>query len=284
MTLTKNLWHKWFPQDVQSDICYRRMSLAARGAWRDALDLMMCSRSYELTMTMPEWARCWGVTEDVAREVIAEIRKHRTAEYRERNGLVTLKNRRLEREAIKREKGRIRKARHDGNARSNAPVTKKSAPNNGEKQKQKQKQKQITTSKTTTPAAPAAPVAAVARVSLNGGHVWGWWVEANRSAGRQDPSRLGPDTQAGKTIAGLGHDEPTVKHVLAAYLADDDQFLAKQGHPLRLLLGRFDRYRNGSLQDGALLSPEEGARNFMASPEFKAWAEDLEREKAQVQP
>lgn len=99
--------------------------------------------------------------------------------------------------------------------------------------------------KTTTPAASKQP-AATAATKVRKPNVWAWWVDANRTAGRKDPTPVGPDTAASKAISKLGFEEAEVKRLLAAYLGDADPFVVKQGHPLRLLPGRIDSYRNGT--------------------------------------
>ncbi|MBE7465610.1 MAG: hypothetical protein HS116_19215 [Planctomycetes bacterium] len=79
----------------------------------------------------------------------------------------------------------------------------------------------------------------------NGGSVWGAWVDANRAVGRVDPARLGPDLKASSALAGvLPADQ--IPDILRKYLADDDSFVARQGHALRLLPRRLDAYRNGT--------------------------------------
>lgn len=85
-----------------------------------------------------------------------------------------------------------------------------------------------------------------AAAGVNGGTVWGEWVEANRSAVRKDPSPTGQDTKAAKELAGLLPDVAERGRILRAYLSDADPWLGRQGHPLRLLLGRLDGYRNGT--------------------------------------
>lgn len=79
-------------------------------------------------------------------------------------------------------------------------------------------------------------------------NVWGWWIDANRATGRADPAPLGPDIGAGKSLSKLIADEELteadLRACMAAFLSDTDGFLAKQGHPLRLLPRRLNAYRN----------------------------------------
>ena len=69
-------------------------------------------------------------------------------------------------------------------------------------------------------------------------------MDANRAAGRQDPTPTGPDTRIAQQLGRLMPAED-LRRVMDAYLADRDAFVVKQGHALRLLPGRVDAYRNG---------------------------------------
>lgn len=80
-----------------------------------------------------------------------------------------------------------------------------------------------------------------------GPNVWAWWIAAHRDAGHGDPLTVGPDTKAGKELGKLivsGQiTEADMRGCMALYLADDDAWLGKQGHALRLLAGRIGAYR-----------------------------------------
>jgi len=77
---------------------------------------------------------------------------------------------------------------------------------------------------------------------------WSLWIDCNREAGRADPVKVGPDLGAAKSLGALiGESIPSaddLPRIMAAFLADSDPFLLKQGHPLRLLPGRINAYLN----------------------------------------
>lgn len=236
----------------------------------DTLMHMIHDGNYEMTLPVEGWARLWRVEKGVANDLLKELFSLGVTLVEERsdNGLITLVSRRVLKDAIRRVLGRMRKARHDGRRPGNADVTllerlKKRLGNvqiTPDTQilrcldAQKLRKKQLTT----TPAPAGA--------ALNGGAVWGRWVDVNRAAGNPDPVPDGPDIKAAKRLAHvLAGDE--VVALLDAYLADKDQFVAKQGHALRLLPGRINAYRN---------TPAEAAPQMSA--EALAMAEKLERE------
>ena len=75
-------------------------------------------------------------------------------------------------------------------------------------------------------------------------NAWGAWIDINRENGRKDPVPVGPDTQAGKQLAANIADISELKQIYRNYLDDRDPWLSKQGHPLRLLPGRVNKYAN----------------------------------------
>ncbi len=79
-----------------------------------------------------------------------------------------------------------------------------------------------------------------------------------------EPVRAGADLKAGKELAKLIPDPADLRRILAAYLADADYFLTKQGHALRLLPGRINAYLEAD--------PAEKPH----SPEFVADVEAME--------
>ena len=97
-----------------------------------------------------------------------------------------------------------------------------------------------------------APRAGAAGDSAPTGKVnsWGMWIDCWRSArlGSPDPLPTGPDTKAGKELVRLLPDADVLRTIFAAFLADDDAFLRKQGHALRLLPGRVGAYRSIAAQ------------------------------------
>lgn len=73
-------------------------------------------------------------------------------------------------------------------------------------------------------------------------NIWGWWVDANRAAGRADPLRLGADTGQVKQIQKMQIADDRVKLIMQRYLNDEDRFLVSRGYPLRDLVARINRY------------------------------------------
>jgi hypothetical protein len=91
-------------------------------------------------------------------------------------------------------------------------------------------------------------------------NAWGLWVDANRELGRSDPIPAGPDTKAGKELAKTLNDDD-LKHVYNRYLQDNDAFLIKNGHALRHIGGRVNKYLNQAWDGYEYdLTPEEAAK------------------------
>jgi len=75
-------------------------------------------------------------------------------------------------------------------------------------------------------------------------NAWGIWIDVNRERGLKDPVPVGPDTQASKQLAANIADLDELKRIYRNYLDDRDPWITKQGHPLRLLSGRVNKYAN----------------------------------------
>lgn len=73
---------------------------------------------------------------------------------------------------------------------------------------------------------------------------WAVWVDVNREFERPDPANIGPDLMAAKTIGKNALDRRDLECLYRQYLLDNDPFLAKQGHSLRLMPGRINKYIN----------------------------------------
>jgi uncharacterized protein YdaU (DUF1376 family) len=114
----------------------RMVSLAARGAWMDLLCTMWRSQNRgQVTSTIIGYARLFGCTVEQAQSVIDELIESGVCNsVTERDGKVTLKNRRMSREAKGRENANIRQQKYrerhgdagnngTGDAQSNAEVT-----------------------------------------------------------------------------------------------------------------------------------------------------------------
>jgi hypothetical protein len=244
-------WVKWFPKDWLGDAGLIRASLVAKGAWMEALMHILHDGKYEMTLTADGWARLWGVEIGVAKDIIKELKSLMVTPVEERSttGEITLISRRALKDAIRRIRGRMRKAKYDhrkpsnddvrllerlqkrlGNVRGNSQITPDTQMLRcSEAQKLRSKQT------TTTPAPGGA--------ALNGGAVWARWVDANRAAGNPDPVPDGPDVKAAQRLAKLVKADEVVT-LLESYLGDRDAFIVKQGHALRLMPGRINAYRN----------------------------------------
>ncbi len=103
-------------------------------------------------------------------------------------------------------------------------------------------------------------------------NVWGWWIDANRDAGRPEPLKAGPDLGAARELGRLvsvgNVSEDELRRCMALYLGDDDGFLRKTGHALRHLSGRINAYR-------AVMAANE-------PPTLdRAFVDDLERDAAE---
>lgn len=109
----------------------RCLSIAARGAWADIL----CFAFFEspqgrISQDLDAWSRMFGTDTVTAKSLLAEIGKRKVGDVvTERNGDVTVTNRRKYREWLEREGGKQRakryRDRHGGNGteKSNAEVT-----------------------------------------------------------------------------------------------------------------------------------------------------------------
>ncbi len=99
----------------------------ARGVWRELLDVMHESdRSGVITGTREEIARLGRCSAVELDQTIHELRKHHTADVTERNGIVTLINRKMKRESDARKhcRSRVERHRHSrGDPPGNAHVT-----------------------------------------------------------------------------------------------------------------------------------------------------------------
>jgi len=93
-------------------------------------------------------------------------------------------------------------------------------------------------------------------------NVWGLWVDVWRKQyGKQrpDPSPGGANVKAAKEIGKLlGGDKAKVQEVFRRWIADEDPWIAKQGHALKVLVSRLDGYRLEGKKNG----PQASTRAF----------------------
>jgi len=102
---------------------------ATRGIWIDAIAAMHeDARSGALSGTPCQLARVLRCSESALMDAIADLRSTGAGDVTERHGIVTLVNRRMNREAKDREGNRLRQSRHRGNGNKPPPVTEESQP------------------------------------------------------------------------------------------------------------------------------------------------------------
>jgi len=109
-------WVKYWYADWSGDMGIQQASLEARGAWHETLCLLWHEGCFEHSGTPEEWARLWRCRYDSVTEILDEIERLKIADVQKNgNGVVTLRSRRLYREAKAREDTRLRVAKHRGN-------------------------------------------------------------------------------------------------------------------------------------------------------------------------
>jgi len=114
-----------FPWDValwRRDPKVTVLPTLARGVWRELLDVMHESdRSGVITGTREEIARLGRCSAVELDQTLHELRKHSTADVTERNGQVTIVNRKMRREFREREACRRRVQQHRSSVNSGSP-------------------------------------------------------------------------------------------------------------------------------------------------------------------
>jgi len=113
-----------FPWDValwRRDPKVTVLPTLARGVWRELLDVMHESdRSGVITGTREEIARLGRCSAVELDQTIHELCKHKTADVTERNGIVTIINRKMRREHNARKSCRLRVDKHRNGSASGA--------------------------------------------------------------------------------------------------------------------------------------------------------------------
>ena len=117
--MPKNWWFKFDFRTWRTDSSLRRCSLETRGFWMEILCSMYESGTFEVTGTWEELGWLAGCPPAVADRCVRELQRTNTADVTLGSDTVTLKSRRLEREAISREQTRLRVEKF----RRNGPVT-----------------------------------------------------------------------------------------------------------------------------------------------------------------
>jgi hypothetical protein len=88
-------------------------------------------------------------------------------------------------------------------------------------------------------------------------NAWKLWVDAHRDVNLPDPVTIGKDLAAGKALAKAIPDAGELRELMDTYLADEDQWLMKQGHPLSILPSRINAYRAAGSMYIPTPSPEQ---------------------------
>ena len=109
--ISKRVSESVYPADILADTEILSCSLVTRGAWLWTLLLMWRDKVFEITKTYDQWARIWGCSREDAAQCIGEMGGENVCAVTARPSGVTLKSRRLERQAIEREKAKNRKTK-----------------------------------------------------------------------------------------------------------------------------------------------------------------------------
>ena len=112
-----------YPADILSEPGLIMASLEAFGAWMKTLLVMWRDDQPNITHTLAHWSRLWGVPEDRASAIIAELSECNVCNVTNGNGSVTLISRRLSRRAKERTDTAKRVAKHRAQKDGNEPVT-----------------------------------------------------------------------------------------------------------------------------------------------------------------
>ena len=114
----------FYTKDWLSDPALSICHPATRGVWMDLLSVMHeLGRVGELTGTLQQlasWGRCSPAQ---FAQALTDLKTSKAADVTERNGTVTVVNRRMRREYKEREASRLRVGRHRRNASVTPPVT-----------------------------------------------------------------------------------------------------------------------------------------------------------------
>ena len=107
--VAKLVYIQLYPGDWVKDT--RFLSADAKGCWVDTLCVLFDAPNRGLlSQSVDGWARLWAVQVEQAREIIDQLSKG-VAEVGEQGGQVTIGNRRMMREELKREEDRCRKSK-----------------------------------------------------------------------------------------------------------------------------------------------------------------------------
>lgn len=110
-------------------------------------------------------------------------------------------------------------------------------------------------------------------------NAWGIWVDINRARNRADPIPTGADAKAAKMLINHIKDLQTIKDVMGLFLDDDDQYLQRNGHALRLISGRINAYINQAENLFSVPADDEALAAIMKIEDEVAAEEHAKHEK-----
>jgi hypothetical protein len=110
-------------------------------------------------------------------------------------------------------------------------------------------------------------------------NAWAIWVDINRARNRADPIPTGADTKAAKMLISHIKDLQTIKDVMGLFLDDDDQYLQRNGHALRLISGRVNAYINQAENLFSVPADDEALAAIMKIEDEVAAEEQAKHEK-----
>lgn len=260
---------QFYPKDWLGEMALRSLPLSDRGLWIDMLCYMWRSekRGYLQAngskVQAEALARMTGAHEA---EVKQSLSRMEAAGLFSTTDAGVIYSRRMVRDE-KQRSSKVEAGRKGGSAR-NAKQT----PSKGQaKAKQKPSKSQAkggspsptpspsptakpfkppcskTAAQFSAPPSPAARGQPKRRAKIdNGGAVWAQWVDAHRALNRPDPVPAGANLAAARELSKMGLPADEMAALLAAYLADRDDWIEAQGHALKLLPSRLDAYRQAA--------------------------------------
>lgn len=126
--------------------------------------------------------------------------------------------------------------------------------------------------KNSSPEAPAAQSSRASKAKRDSakpkgpGNVWQMWIDIHRDHKLPDPVPSGPDTKASGEIGRMGLSDEEIIAILRLFRRDEDKWLKNQGHALRHLPGRMNKY----CQRYAQIIRERAAEEKRAQEELAA--------------
>jgi hypothetical protein len=103
-------------------------------------------------------------------------------------------------------------------------------------------------------------------------NAWSLWVDVHRQRGIADPLDEGPDTAASARLAKHIPDFDELKKLMAAYLADTENFVVNNGHSLRFMPARIGKYRNPVDAEDETTAEAEAAMDKVRGMTRAQWA------------